>query len=528
MSSKTSQALAQRVRGEVLDDERTLTRYATDMSMYQIRPLAVVFPRDLEDVVNVVHFARQEGLPLTPRGGGTSTAGSALGRGVILGFRRDGPMNGVLGFEEASGEAQVTVEPALLHDEMQRFLRERGLYLPADPSSGAVCLLGGNIATKASGPHALKHGSIDRYLRRLQFVTVEGEVVDTADESSIPPRMRQGVLALRDDVLNDEQTVQRLKARQNMKLASGYNLFTFVKHPSTSSGRRPQVGEHVAQLLVGSVGTLGVITQATLRAEPYVEGRATLSLYFRDLHQAGDAVQYIKNLGVAAIEIMNYRAIAIVQERRSELAAPEGESHMLLIEFAGPERRAQIAQVEELVRQKGYDLAWPPRLAQDEAEQEQLWKLRKSLLPTMRSYRRDRKALSLVNDVGVDVSRLADFILDVQAIFERHDLIAGIYGHAGSGNLHLRPLFDPAHPDLPALLQRVADEVYEAVFRYDGTITAEHGMGRLRTPYLAGEWGATIMGYMRRVKEIFDPGDLLNPDAMFSERALTDDLRSST
>ncbi len=250
-----------------------------------------------------------------------------------------------------------------------------------------------------------------------------------------------------------------------------------------------------------------------------------MSLYFRDLRQAGHAVQYIKDLGVAAIEIMNYRAVAIVKERRSELAAPEGEAHMLLIEFEGPERHEQVAQVEKLVRQKDYDLAWPPRLAQDEAEQATLWKLRKSLLPTMRSYRQDRKALSLVNDVGVDVSRLADFVLDVQAIFERHDLIAGIYGHAGSGNLHLRPLFDPADPDLPALLLRVADEVYETVFRYDGTITAEHGMGRLRTAYLEGEWGETITGYMRRVKEIFDPDDLLNPDTMFSARALTDDLR---
>jgi FAD/FMN-containing dehydrogenase len=547
MSSKTpssatiAQALGKRMRGEILTDERTLTRYATDMSMYRIRPLVVVFPQDLEDVVAVVHFARENGIPLTPRGGGTSTAGSALGRGILLAFQRDGPMNQVLDFDEVNGEPRVTVEPALLHDKLQAFLRERGLYLPADPSSGAVCLMGGNIATKASGPHALKHGSIDRYLRHLQFVTAEGKVVDTADEGSIPLRIRQGVLALRDEVLADAQTVRRLAARQDMKLASGYNLFTFVRHSSTGfvvsgfgraqSSPQPNgsecsmVGDFVAQLLVGSVGTLGVITQATLRAEPYIEGKATMSLYFRDLREAGDAVQYIKDLGVAAIEIMNHRAIAIVKERRAELAAPEGESHMLLVEFEGPERHAQVVQVEELVRQRGYDLAWPPRTAQDEAEQAQLWKLRKSLLPTMRSYRRDRVALSLVNDVGVDVARLADFILDAQAIFERHGLVAGIYGHAGSGNLHLRPLFDPGDPDLPALLVRLADEVYETVFRYDGTITAEHGMGRLRTSYLAGEWGETIVGYMRRVKHIFDPDDSLNPDVMFSTRALTDDLK---
>ena len=512
------QALEERVSGQVLADARTLERYATDQSMYQVCPLAVVVPQDLKDVVTVVRFARKEGIPLTPRGGGSSTAGSALGRGIILVFDRAGPMNRILDFETVNGEPQVTVEPGVLHDDLQRFLRERGLYLPADPSSGAICLLGGNIATKASGPHALKHGSIDRYLGHVQFVTVEGEVVDTADETSIPERLRQGVLALRDQVLADAQTVQRLEARKDFKLASGYNLFTFVRHQG--------VGQFLAQLMVGSVGTLGVVTRATLRAEPYVEGKSTTLLTFRDLHEAGDAVQHIKALGVAAIEIMNHQTLSIVKARRPDLDIPSGEAHMLLIEYEGPARHAQIAQVERLVRENGYALAGSPVTVEREEEQARLWKVRKALLPTVRGYRRDRKALSVVNDVGVDVAYLADFIRDVEGIFARLGLVVAIYGHAGSGNLHLRPLFDPQAPDLPALLTRVADEVYEAVFRYRGTITAEHGMGRLRAPYLAREWGATITGYMRQVKQIFDPDDVLNPDVMFSERALTDDLKN--
>lgn len=272
---KIYEALRQRVRGDVLVDEKTLTRDATDQSIYQIHPLTVVVPQDLEDVVATVRFAREEGIPLTPRAGGTSTTGSALGLGILLAFHKVGPMNRILGFDEVDGEPQVTVERGVLHDDLQRFLREQGFYLPADPSSRAICLLGGNIAAKASGPHALKHGSIDRYLRHLQFVTVEGEVVNTADETSIPSRIREGVLA-------DANTVQRLEARKEMKLASGYNLFTFIRHQ--------RMGDFVAQLMVGSVGTLGVITQATLRAEPYVEGHAAMLLYLRNLHEASDVV----------------------------------------------------------------------------------------------------------------------------------------------------------------------------------------------------------------------------------------------
>lgn len=516
-SEQIRRALRERVRGEVLTDDQALSRYATDQSMYLVRPLAVAFPANVGDVVAIVRYAREEGIPLTARGGGSGTAGAALGRGILVAWRRDGPMNRVLGYEEAGAEPRVTVEPGLLHNDLQAFLRERGLYLPADPSSGAICLLGGNIATKASGPHALKHGSIDRYLRRLQFVTAEGEVVDTADEATIPTRIGRGIAALAADLLADEATVRRLAARQDRKLASGYNLFTFL--------RQRTLGEWTAQLLVGSVGTLGIVTQATLRAQPYIEGKATTLLYFRSLDEAGEAVQHIKALGVAAIEIMNHRTIAIVQERRKDLEAPEGESHMLLVEYEGPERAEQVAAVERLVASQGYALAAPMETVEGEAEQERLWKMRKALLPTVRNYRADRLALSVVNDVGVPEEHLAAFIRDVEAIFARHNIVSAIYGHAGSGNLHLRPLFDAADPGLLSLLREVADEVYAAVLRHDGTITAEHGMGRLRTPYLAREWGESIMGYMRRVKAAFDPGDLLNPEAMFSERALTDDMR---
>lgn len=514
---KIARVLGGVLHGSVQTEGKVLDRYATDQSIYLVRPMAVVYPQDVEDVVAVVRLAREEGIPLTPRAGGSGTAGAALGRGILLATDRSGPMNHILGFEECQDEPLVTVEPGLVHDDLQRYLRERGLYLPSDASSGAISLLGGNIATKASGPHALKHGSIDRYLRDLQFVTAEGELVDTSDEASIPARIREGVTSLRRDLLADEEAVGRLQARRGMKLASGYNLFTFLRHE--------RLGAWVAQLLVGSVGTLGVITRATLCSEPYVKGRATTLLTFRSLDEAGDAVQYIRALDVAAIEIMNHRTIAIVKERRRDLEVPDGKVHMLLVEYEGPHRHQQIAQVGRLVRENGYQLAGPVVTVESEEEQARLWRLRKALLPTIRGYCTDCAALSVVNDVGVNAAHLADFIRDVEAIFDELGLVVAIYGHAGSGNLHLRPLFDRNAPDLAAQLTRVADRVYGTVFRYDGTITAEHGMGRLRAPYLVCEWGEHMMQYMRRVKAIFDPDNVLNPDVMFSDQALTDDLR---
>ncbi len=517
-SENIGEVLATRIHGQVLTDEKTLSRNAVDQSIYEIRPLAVVVPQDAEDVAEVLRFARSEHVPITPRGGGSNTAGSALGRGIVLSFSRLGPLNHIVDFGQTDGEPTIIVEPGLLHDQMQKFLCERGLFVPADPSSGAISLLGGNIATKASGPHAFKHGSIDRYLRRVQFVTLDGDFVDTADESTIPARIREGVLALRDDVLADAATVRRLEARKDMKLASGYNLFTFIRHHT--------LGEFVAQLMVGSVGTLGIVTEASLRAEPYVEGHAAMLVYFRSLEEAGDAVQHLKPLDLAAIEVMNYKSIQIIKERNSDVEVPDGEAHLLMIEATGPERLEQMARVEQVIREQGYALAWPPQTVEGEAEQARLWKVRKALLPTLLGYSRELKPLSVVNDVGVDEAQLADFIREVEGIFARRHLTAAIYGHAGSGNLHLRPLFDVRAPDLKAQVQALADEVYAVVLRHGGTITGEHGMGRLRTRYLAAEWGPDIMGYMRRVKQIFDPEDLLNPEVMFSDRALTDDMKS--
>jgi len=522
MQPNLIRALQARVRGPVHADERTLTRYSTDQSIYQVRPQVVVHPHDLEDVVAAARFCRENGLPITPRGAGSGTAGGALGAGLMIAFHarsRDEvphPMNGILGFAERDAQPRVTVQPGVLHDDLQRFLRQRGLYLPADPSSGAFCVLGGNIATKASGPHALKHGSIDRYLLEVQFVLADGTVVDTADPDSIPVAIRNSLSDLYRDLMADTPSLERLVARKERKLASGYNLFTFLRHKNVS--------DWVTQLLVGSVGTLGIVTRAALRAEPYQQGRATTLLYFRSLAEAGEAVQHIRALDVAAIEIMNYATIDIIAKRRGSLDIPEGEAHMLLIEYEGPERHAQIAATERLVREHGYRLAVPPVTVEGAEEQARLWKVRKAALPAVRNYQ-GLEAFSIVNDVGVPVAHLAETIRELEALFGRLGLVAAMYGHAGSGNLHLRPLFDPHAPDLHAQLTRVADEVYAIVLRRDGTITAEHGMGRLRTPYLAQEWGPQITAYMRRVKQAFDPHDALNPDVMFSERALTDGMK---
>jgi glycolate oxidase len=515
-NDKLVQALSERVQGPVMSDEKTLIRFATDWSIYHIPPLAVVTPQSADDIAALMHFAQEERIPVTPRGGGTSTSGSALGRGIVLAFSKTGPMDDILEFDESGDSPNVVVEPALRHDKLQAYLLERGLFLPSDPTSGPISLLGGNVAAKASGPHALKHGSIDRYVKQLKFVTAQGDLVDTANASTIPDALREGVQALRDEIAECETAMNVLTSRKDLKTASGYNMFTFIRDET--------VAETITQLLVGSVGTLGIVTEATLGSVPFVPGKATTLLYFKDLHEAGDAVQHIRNVGVAAIEIMNSNALDLVRERNPDLPIPAEHCHALLVEYEGEERYDQIVTVERILKENSYALAAPHVTVEGEKEQAQVWRARKSLLPVLRNYKDGYKALSVVNDVGVDPRHLADFIKDVEALFRKFKLTTPIYGHAGSGNLHLRPLFDVNAPDLSKLMNQVAEEVYGTVISYGGTITAEHGMGRSRAPFLEREWGAELTGLMRRIKVLFDPDDLLNPDTMFTERGFTEDL----
>lgn len=505
------------VRGQVLTDPKSLKRYSRDQSIYEVLPRTVIFPEDPEDVQRLVNFAGREGMPLTARGGGSGTAGGALGAGIVMALP-DNPFWGRIGETVDAGKsADVHVGAGVYHNALQKQLKQRGFFLPADVSSADISRIGGNIATKASGPHALRYGSIDRFLKRVTFVTNRGEIVDTGDEKSIPQRIQVQLADLQNRLLADVPARERLEARQTLKTASGYNLFAFLDNLST--------GERIARLLAGSVGTLGLVIDATLQVERNEPERAAVLLYFDELAEAGRAVCALREMDIAAIEIISRETVQVLREHTDLPACLAVEAHLLLVELAGPACRERIRDVTHLLQTSGFRLQHPPVVAANEADIAELWALRKQILWLIRHPQAHLRALSVVNDVGVPPERLATFIGEIQQVFARADIVPLIYGHAGSGNLHLRPLFDVTLPDLPGRIRQLADAVYEVVLRHGGTVTAEHGMGPLRAPWLRREWGDALYGYMREVKKIFDPDDLFNPGAMFGDRAITENMR---
>jgi len=512
-----SSKLQEMLTGEVLSDEKTLTKFSRDYSIYEVRPLMVAVPADLEDLRKIIGFASEEGLTVTPRGGGSGTAGSALGNGIVVALPRGGFWSEITDFSITDGVPYVSAGASVFHNDLQKHLRAKGYFLPADVSSAKISQIGGNISTKASGPHALKYGSIDRFLAHLEFFTAQGELINTADEATIPARIKDQLEKLTRRIREDENASKLLEARANMKTASGYNMFAFLKEYP--------IGKLLTQLLAGSVGTLGFISKATLRGEVYEPERATMLVYFGDLAEAGRAVCAIRDEKVAAIEIMNKETIRIIREKsglRKELAPDE---HVLFIEFEGHGCLAQLENVKKILQRGGFRTGQEPVIATSPEEIAKLWDLRKRILPLISNPAPGIKALSVVNDVGVDPVHLAECIADLQGIFKKHEIEAVIYGHAGNGNLHLRPFFDLNKPGLKGRIKRLADDVYDVILRYGGTITAEHGMGRLRAPYLKREWGERMYCYMKEIKTIFDPEGIFNPGAMFSEGDITDSVR---
>ncbi len=501
--------IKEKIQGDVQWDEETLEAYSTNQSMYRVKPLLVTFPKDETDVIKIVKIARKDNISVTPRSGGTSLAGASLNKGIIIDFKKY--MNRILDFVEEKGRQYVICQPGVNHKALQEFIKEKGYFLPPDPSSAPICCIGGNVATKSSGAHSVRYGTFDDYVVVLEFITVNGKLVDTSKEETIPEVINAGLLKLKKKISANDETLKFFKRRKRVKTSSGYNLPALIQHE--------QIGDILAHILVGSVGTLGIFTKIKLKVERISEGVATSLIYFRKLDEAMDSVRSIKEIGAVAIELLNYESLKLVRQEKPELGIPEEEVHMLLIEFQGPERFDQIKKLEKMIPEKGYDIYNEIITETDEEKQLKLWAVRHAILPTLMKFTKgsDLKTWALIEDVGLEIQYLAPFIRETFPIFEKYDLIVGMYGHVGTGTIHLRPLINLKDPKHLEMIPHLVDDVYDLLFKYGGTITSEHGMGRNRTMYLEKEFGNTIYNYMKEIKQIFDPKDLFNPRMMICE-----------
>jgi len=508
------------VSGEVRCDDIRLQLYASDGSIYEIRPAAVVQPRSVAEVVACVQYAAEQEIPIHARGGGTGTAGGSIGQGVVLDFSKY--LRRVL---RLAGDS-VRVQAGVVHERLNAQLRPWGRQFGPDPVRSDVTTLGSMIAADAMGSRWLKYGSTGRHVRSLQIVTAEGRLLEVGRE----PRFVEPAPG---DPGRKRDLVDRLGAL----LARDADLIAQGRRDCPVDGCGYQLAgalddEHLdlARLIVGSEGTLAVVTEATLATQPLVGYRGVALLLFDSLERASSAVREILPHGPTACDLVDRRHLSLARETevRYDLLIPQETEALLLVECDGEQPLEVRERLREVVDRvwHGRRLAFGARLAFDPEEAELFWRLVKKVRPAAYPIKRPSRPIPVVDDLVVAPERLPEFLIRLHHVLRRQRITTSLLVHAGQGQIHLQPFLDPTDADDARRMQALADDLYGEVLDCGGAICGEHVCGLSRTAFVPRQAGR-LLEVFRRVKQIFDPANILNPGKVVGEtpERLTDHIR---
>ncbi len=515
-STRIAADLRRLLQGDVEFDDISRHLYATDAGLNQVTPLGVVSPRDTEDVVRLVAYCAENGLPLVGRGMGSGLAGGAVGAGIQVDFTRY--MNRIL--EIAPDGSQARVQPGVVMADLNRAAAARGAFFAPDPSSENYCSLGGMIGTNSSGARTVAYGGTKDHVLALETVLADASIFtarpyasDSAELAALIAGGSLGGTAFAKVLPELQANAATIAAAipNVVKNCSGYRLETVFGSGAAAAGAAPLV--HLQKLFVGAEGTLGLVTEATLNLVPLPKRRAIAMAYFPSVFASGEAVPGILALGPTAVEIMDSRFLALVRKNDSRVDAmlPEHTDTALLVEFEG----ADEAEVGEKFAALGRHLAGTDAItmvrARSAEETARLWTVRKSAVALALRMPGPRRALPFIEDVTVHPTEVPGYVDFLQRLFDSEGVDAVMYGHVGDGNIHTRPLLDPKDPADLRTMQRLYDEVQGYVRSIRGTMSGEHGDGLLRTPYLRETYGDTLYSLFCLVKDAFDPQGLMNP-----------------
>jgi FAD/FMN-containing dehydrogenase/Fe-S oxidoreductase len=506
--------------GEVFCDDPLTLLYASDASVYQLRPLGVVRPRGLADVLALVRYAGEQGIPLIARGAGSGLAGESLGTGLVVDFSR--AMRRIVGVE---GDT-VTVQPGVVLGQLNRYLAAFGRQFGPDPATGGVTTMGSVVALDNSGSNWLRYGSARSHVVSLQIVLADGETLDvsrhpvTDDPHLDPnPRRRDLVRRLADLIERERDTIEKHwpKAWVNR---SGYQLRDVL-----SGGQLD-----LARLLSGSEGTLALITQATLRTVPIPKQRGVALLFFDRLESAAIAATEARALGLAACDLIDRRILSLARDidEHYARAIPRDAEAMLIIEQQADEQREVIESLQQAVAvwQRKRRLAFGFHMALAPDEFDAFRRLPRRVSPTLYRVQGHERPTPFVEDIAVPPESLPEFLGTLQNILKAHEVTASFFAHAGHGQLHIRPFLNLSDPADVRKMQALADHLYEEVIKIGGTISGEHGSGLSRTWYMQRQFGP-LYDVFREVKRIFDSHNLFNPGKVIADapQPLTSHLR---
>src|SRR6516165_6616003 len=507
VGSRFEVRLRREIRGEVLFDAFSRGRYATDASLYQIEPLGVVVPKNREDAAAAIAIAREEGVPVVPRGGGTSQCGQTVARALVIDCSKH--LDRVIAVDVEGRRARV--EPGVVLDRLNRLLRKDKLFFPVDPSTASRATIGGMTANNSCGSRSLRYGNMVHNVRGIDALLADGtqawfgEVPGNFDDSAMPERYRDLVRRMRALHRREADEIERWFPKV-LRRVGGYNIDSVDDN-----------GHNMARLLVGSEGTLAFFNEIELELQPIPAHRVLGICHFPSFYGAMAATQKIVELGPSAVELVDRTMSEL--SRDIPLFRPvvdrfvRGEpAAILLTEFAGedpPENLCRLKALDELMG----DLGLPGAVVEavDPAFQSAVWEVRAQGLNIMMSMKGDGKPVSFLEDCAVRLEDLADYTDRLTRIFEKHGTYGTWYAHASVGCLHVRPVLNVKQELEVRKMRAIAEEAFAMVREYQGSHSGEHGDGLVRSEFHEQMFGAELVNAFAQVKHRFDPHNLFNP-----------------
>ena len=518
--------LSARISGEVRFDRTSRMLYSTDASNYQIEPVGVVVPKSMDDVHAAIELASSHGVPILPRGGGSSLAGQTVGAALVIDFSKY--LSRVIDVDlEAK---RVTVEPGINLDLLNRSLRPNGLMFGPDPSSSNRATAGGVVGNNSTGAHSILYGMTGDNVVAARIALVDGGTVDlglhpietlVAHAAVDDPRGR-----LLKKLLAFREARRELIAHDfppHWRRATGYSLDEFIK---------PDDAFNPAKLIVSSEGSLATTLQMTFNLVPTPKMTALLVLQFDELVPAMAATATILETEPSAIELMDRMLIGLTRAQPAyarKLAFIQGDpAGILVVEFYGDssdELEKKLSRLEDLLSARAINMTVPPQRVLDLKQQADVWSVRKDGLGLLYSIRGDLKPIPVIEDVSVPVEHLPEFVGAVEKMVARYNTTAAYYAHASAGCLHIRPLINLKELAGVEAMRELAHEAAEMAHRFGGVMSGEHGDGLQRSELNQIIFGDELYGAMREFKRIFDPRGLMNPGKKVDAPPLVDNLR---
>jgi len=511
------------IRGELRCDKFSRILYSTDASIYQIEPLGVVIPKSTEDVLAVCEIALKNKIPLLPRGSGTSLAGQTVGRALVIDFSRH--LDQILEINVEENWARI--QPGVVLDHLNAALASKKLLFGPDTATSNRATIGGMVGNNSAGARSIIYKKTQENILGISAILADGREHFFSSLSSEEVEARCRV-----DVFEKKlfATVKRLAEDHHeeilnrypkiMRRVSGYNLDAFVDAKLFN----------LAELLVGSEGTLGIVTEAKIKLHPKPTHRILTIGHFHSLMAALEAVEHILPHQPSAVELLDEMILqltkATLEFRRKMTFVQDEPKALLIVELQGDDEGELLRRLEKLkdeMRARHIGFAWLDALTSE--AQANVWTVRKAGLGLLSGVPGDRKPIAFVEDAAVPVSQMPQFIDEFTRSIREHDTEAGIYAHASVGCLHIRPLINLKLKSEVAKMRHLAEAVLELVLKFNGAMSGEHGDGLARSEWHRRLFGDEIYGAFKEIKKAFDPDNLFNPGKIVDAPAMHENLR---